>query len=204
MTRLLNLCGAGLALAVLTAGTVQAATYALTPGPLALGVTPSAGAFDANFGSKSPVTFTDDFTFTTNSRLSDGFAVILDEYPSVIDKISAVDLSVYAGTPTDPGKLIETGDFTADESDPVVSEFLPAVVLGPGSYFLQAEVTVPGGDLAYYTAQAAPAPAPALPPTVSAAPEPTTWTLMIAGVAAVGLGLRRRQSFASGRVPAVA
>jgi hypothetical protein len=169
MTTFLKVCGAGLVMAVLTAGSVQAATYALTPGTLALGVTPSAGAFDANFGSKSPTTFTDDFTFTTNSTLADGFAVLLDEYPAAIDKISAVNLSVYAGTPGDPGKLIETGSFTANESLPVAAEYLPAVLLGPGAYFLQADVTVPGGDLAYYTAQAAPAPASALPPPISSA-----------------------------------
>jgi len=203
MTTMLKICGASLAMAVLTAGSVQAGTYALTPGPLALGVTPSAGAFDANFGSKSATTFTDDFTFTTNSELADGFAVLLDEYPAAIDKISAVDLSVYEGSPTDPGKLIETGSFIADESLPVSAESLPAVLLGPGSYFLQADVTVPGGDLAYYTAQAAPAPASALPPTVSAAPEPSTWLLMIAGIAAIGIGLRRRPS-ASDSVAAAA
>lgn len=182
------------ALALMAAPTMaSAATYSLNPLPVEPTTVSTAGVVDDNTGSPDATTFTDYFLFTIagtyDTTLSGDFFVHTPDYN---DDITDATLSLYQGTPGGGGTfLASTGPLSIDQTTGTYAYAINQT-LSPGvNYYLEAMITVPGGDKGDYSISATAAP-------MSAAPEPGVWMLMIAGIGLVGTLLRRsRRSFAA-------
>ena len=163
----------------------QAATYELSPDPLTPGTVSTSPTITVGAG-----TTVDDFTFSLMSAYNTASTGLFFELPTFGYEISSADLSLYAGTPSAPGaELADTGTF-----DPATSSKTLGAVLGIGDYFVQSTVTVPSGETGAFSVAA----------TVSAAPEPSVWLLMMLGVGLVGLALRSAGRKLGISAPAVA
>ncbi len=152
-----------------------AQSYELLPDPLTPGHVSTSPTVTVGAG-----TTVDDFTFTLASSYETAATGLFFELPGFGYSITSADLSLYSGTPAGPGALIaSTGDFNPSTTPETLGADLTS-----GDYFVQSSVQVPSGDTGAFSIGA----------TVSAAPEPAVWALMICGVAAIGLSFRVRAS----------
>ena len=178
---------AALGLGAASATGAAAATYSLLPLPVATtGVPSSASAGDDNRAGKSTASFTDDFLFTVAGNYSTALGgLYFEQTPSKTYQIATTDLTLFTGTPTTPGsELGTTGVVNLDDATAGVPSISLTEPLTAGqTYFLQDVITVPAGKLGSYTISAVASP-------MSAAPEPSSWMLMIGGVAMAGVALR--------------
>lgn len=162
----------GAAAAHADAPAAATSVYELLPDPLTPGTVSTSPTITVGSGT----TF-DDFTFSLLNTYNTSATGMYFEFPSFGLSIDSADLTLYAGTPTSPGQEIAT---TGVFNPATTGETLGAS-LTSGNYFLQSSVTVPAGSSGAFSVGA----------TVSAAPEPSSWALMILGVGAMGVALRR-------------
>ena len=164
----LNLLMAAAALSAVTFGaTAHATVYPL--GLLAPDTTTTVSTVNEGSGSDS-----DTFTFSiagSDEVLSTGAFTQGGAF-----SITDVDLKLYSAANVLEGEVHYDPQTTLSQT---VDVSLPA-----GSYYILADTTVPAGSAGSYTLTAT---------TVSAAPEPSIWMLMIAGVAMIGGALRLRR-----------
>jgi hypothetical protein len=157
---------------------------------LAAGASAHATTYDlGNLGGKGVIThtsptvnhtagtFTDEFDFTASTGLMEFTTGAYTEASPFA--ITSADFTLYSDA---TGKAItSSGAFDPQTSvTPTISADLDA-----GKYYLLSTITVPTGSLGSYTLTATSL-------SVSAAPEPSTWALMIAGVGMIGAVLRRK------------
>ena len=172
---------AAAAFAALSIGSAaQAATYNL--GTLVSGETSTSNTVNHHNTTLSTQVYTDKFTFNISSESAEFSTGAFTEasVPGHTFKITNVDLTLYNAA---NHVLATTGNFNPI-TDP--NETLSVADLAKGSYYLLAAVTVPKFEKASYTVNAT---------SISAAPEPAAWALMIMGVGLAGGMLRsgRRQ-----------
>ncbi len=172
------------AMGVMTASVANAAIYTLNPEPLTSISTSSASATDINTAKGAvTTTFTDDFLFT----LAQGYdatitAQFFEKTPAKNDVITAYDLTLYAVGSSTPIATTGMTSVSTAKGTPSGDNFLDSIPLGVGNYDIRAQVVVPGGDVGKYTVSAT--------ASVSAAPEPASWALMIVGVGLAGAMMR--------------
>ena len=149
--------------------------YTLTPSDVMPGVTSSAkdtmnvpGGTTETYDFK----FSIDQTYGTTAFGSFGF----DDAGSAV---TDANLQLFAGTPNKPGTFITGLDYNPS-TDPQQS--LQANLNG-GNYFVQTRITTPAGSSVPVTLSAT-------VHAISAAPEPSTWLLMMGGVSGLGMALR--------------
>ena len=160
--------------AIVCASQAHANTYALNPYVL----TPTYASTSPTVNNKnttgSDETFTDDFTFSIVTPYDVYTSASFIESKGY--SITLADLTLFSGAPGSGTSLATTGSF-----DPLTGP-TPTLTygLGTGSYYLEAATTVPSGDTGSYSIIA----------TVSSAPEPSIWGLMIVGLGLAGAALR--------------
>jgi hypothetical protein len=181
------LLGAGMAAAahagtVSWSGTDDGNTVGGTTTTIGALMTPSNLVLSDTFATNttgSPIVNTDDWTFTipttqigvttTGEQLSlQNFAVT-----GLVDSIA-----LYSGTPTGSNALIASGTPTGS-----FSSFLLTDLTSSGSYYLQITSTLAPGNFGSYTGTI----------VAAAVPLPATLPLLVSGLAAGGLLLRRRK-----------
>jgi len=162
-------------LALLGAASAASATTP-TVYNLTLTTIPNSSLSEAFAGGVFDGDTTDDFTFSIPSKDYVGTTFTLDLTGL---QTGSDSLAIFKGT---PGSGTQVGPTTVNGSS------IDATLL-PGSYYAQAVITAPAGEIGGFTAQVIASP-------VSAAPEPSTWVLMIAGVAMTGGMLRYRRNAA--------
>lgn len=187
------------AAAILTAGSASAAAtvlstgsfndnpdhqYTLIPFTVTEGITSSAaGTMNVPQGK----TVTDDFSFGIgdNYQTTAFGSFGLD---TAKQQFTDANLQLYSGTVSGTHTFISGIDY-----DPATDtqQSLQADLM-PGTYFVQATVTAPSSSI---KGDSSPITLSATVHHISAAPEPSTWLLMMMGVGALGMGLRyqRRQ-----------
>ncbi len=120
--------------------------------------------------------YQDFFDFQVESPLSEYTSAAFTEAAPF--GINSADLTLY----TSSGDILATSGVF----DPQTSK-VPTISydsLNTGSYYIEADVTVPSGDRGSYTVTAT--------TVTSAAPEPTAWALTTLGVGVMGYALRRK------------
>ena len=135
-------------------------------------------------GTQKKTTATYDFSFslanTYGTSATGSFTVV----PQFSENFSDAQLELFSGTPANfsSATALDLVDFNPSKKDEARTL---ADILNPGNYFVQATVTVPKGDTGPFTVAAT-------VKSISKAPEPSTWLLMMLGVGGLGLALRRR------------
>jgi hypothetical protein len=166
------------ALAAHAAPLPAAASYELEPDPLTPGIVSTSPTVTVKTG-----TTVDDFTFDILNDYNTSSTGLFFEFPAYGLAITSADMTLYSGTPADPGsEIVDTGTF-----DPSTTTKTLGSTLTSGDYFVQSSVTVPQGATGAFSIAA----------TVSAAPEPASWVLMIVGIGGIGLAFRRKQEFST-------
>ena len=157
-------------------------SYNLTPFTLEPGHTSTVDTQSAPAGS-SVYDFAFNLDGTYGTTASGNFTISANEAENFTD----ANLELFSGTPTD---YADATYITGVDYDPATQpQQTLSAVLQPGNYFVQAKVQVPKGDTGPFTVQAT-------VKSISKAPEPSTWLLMMAGVGGLGLALRRRRDAA--------
>jgi hypothetical protein len=187
MSRFIVVAAVGVALAGMagaaSAGTVMSQIGEFQPLPVAPGSTSvaiqdlatSTGPYDNNSNSATSTTFVDDYLFTISGTYD---TTLSGQFYNKLSgsNISSVDLSLYEGLPNGPSTRIDTTGTQSFSSKGVYTYFLDDILSPSVTYYLQADVVVPAKDIGKY----------GLTAIASAVPEPSTWLMMIAGVAMIG------------------
>lgn len=157
---------------------------AFSPLPITPDATSGATGFDNNTGSSTSTTFYDDYSFTIGGTYDVSLSGNFYNKTSA-SNITSFDVVLYQGSPFFPGATVIDSTGVQTLSSKGSYSYLLDDILTPGvNYYLEAQVVVPGKDIGKYGLTAIASP-------VSGAPEPGTWALMFAGVAGVGMALRR-------------
>ena len=180
--------GANAAVTVLTSGSFDATPdhqYALTPFTLTEDTTSSAaGTKNVPAGSSETYDFSFNIDDVYNTTAFGSFGFNRDNMQAFTD----ANLQLYSGIVDGTHNFITGVDY-----DPQIDvQQSLSSNLTPGNYFVQAKVTTATGG------SSSPITLSATVHHISAAPEPSTWLLMMMGVGALGMGLRyqRRQGLA--------